>query len=104
MMATHTGKRIVEMVWEDLKPLDFLTPASFDNAVTENLIPITVGLQHQPGVRLRETGEVEEVAVVPVAVLAVGVAHQQGRRGQHRHAMAGGTQGLGHAGAALRKD
>ncbi|MEP6721460.1 MAG: L-arabinonate dehydratase [Variovorax sp.] len=34
MMATHTGKRIVEMVWEDLKPLDFLTPASFDNAVT----------------------------------------------------------------------
>jgi dihydroxy-acid dehydratase len=33
-MATHTGRRIVEMVWEDLKPLDFLTPASFDNAVT----------------------------------------------------------------------
>jgi len=34
MMATHTGKRIVEMVWEDLKPSDILTPASFDNAVT----------------------------------------------------------------------
>jgi dihydroxy-acid dehydratase len=34
MMATHTGKRIVEMVWEDLKPLDILTPAAFDNAVT----------------------------------------------------------------------
>ncbi|MGJ7509215.1 L-arabinonate dehydratase [Variovorax sp. GT1P44] len=34
MMATHTGRRIVDMVWEDLKPLDFLTPASFDNAVT----------------------------------------------------------------------
>jgi dihydroxy-acid dehydratase len=34
MMATHTGKRIVDMVWEDLKPLDLLTPASFDNAVT----------------------------------------------------------------------
>ena len=33
MMATHTGKRIVDMVWEDLKPLDILTPASFDNAV-----------------------------------------------------------------------
>ncbi|WP_429589438.1 L-arabinonate dehydratase [Variovorax sp. PvP013] len=33
MMATHSGKRIVEMVWEDLKPLDFLTAASFDNAV-----------------------------------------------------------------------
>ena len=34
MMATHTGRRIVEMVWEDLKPLDILTAASFDNAVT----------------------------------------------------------------------
>jgi len=33
-MATLTGKRIVEMVWDDVKPLDFLTPASFDNAVT----------------------------------------------------------------------
>ncbi len=31
-MATLTGKRIVEMVWEDLKPRDFLTRASFDNA------------------------------------------------------------------------
>jgi dihydroxy-acid dehydratase len=33
-MATLTGKRIVEMVWEDLKPSDLLTAASFDNAVT----------------------------------------------------------------------
>ena len=33
-MATLSGKRIVEMVWDDVKPLDFLTPASFDNAVT----------------------------------------------------------------------
>jgi dihydroxy-acid dehydratase len=32
-MATRTGKRIVEMVWEDLKPRDFLTPESFDNAI-----------------------------------------------------------------------
>ncbi|HZO01433.1 MAG TPA: L-arabinonate dehydratase [Burkholderiales bacterium] len=31
-MATLTGKRIVEMVWEDLKPRDFLTAKSFDNA------------------------------------------------------------------------
>jgi dihydroxy-acid dehydratase len=34
MMATHTGRRIVDMVWEDLKPLDLLKPTSFDNAVT----------------------------------------------------------------------
>jgi dihydroxy-acid dehydratase len=32
-MATLTGKRIVGMVWEDLKPSDILTAASFDNAV-----------------------------------------------------------------------
>jgi dihydroxy-acid dehydratase len=31
-MATLTGKRAVEMVWEDLKPRDLLTKASFDNA------------------------------------------------------------------------
>ena len=33
-LATACGRRIVEMVWEDLKPRDFLTAASFDNAVT----------------------------------------------------------------------
>ena len=34
MMATLTGKRIVAMVWEDLKPSDILTADAFDNAVT----------------------------------------------------------------------
>ena len=33
-MATETGRRIVDMVWEDLKPRDFLNAASFDNAIT----------------------------------------------------------------------
>jgi dihydroxy-acid dehydratase len=33
-MATDTGRRSVEMVWEDLKPRDFLTPAAVDNAIT----------------------------------------------------------------------
>ena len=32
-MASLSGKRIVEMVWEDLKPSDLLTAASYDNAV-----------------------------------------------------------------------
>ncbi len=36
-MATLTGKRIVDMVWEDLKPSDILTPRSFDNGVTTAL-------------------------------------------------------------------
>ena len=33
-MATDTGRRIVDMVWEDLKPRDFLNADSFDNAIT----------------------------------------------------------------------
>ena len=33
-LAAASGWRIVEMVWEDLKPRDFLNAASFDNAVT----------------------------------------------------------------------
>src|SRR6478672_7977996 len=33
-MATTTGKRIVDMVWEDLKPLDIADARAFDNAVT----------------------------------------------------------------------
>jgi len=32
--ASLTGKRIVEMVWEDLKPSVLLTDKSFDNAIT----------------------------------------------------------------------
>lgn len=33
-MASQTGRRIVEMIWDDLKPSDILSAASFDNAVT----------------------------------------------------------------------
>jgi dihydroxy-acid dehydratase len=33
-MASLTGRRIVEMVWEDLKPLDIASATAFDNAVT----------------------------------------------------------------------
>ncbi|MCT8997504.1 L-arabinonate dehydratase [Chelativorans intermedius] len=33
-MAAACGRRIVEMVWEDLTPGKILTPAAFDNAVT----------------------------------------------------------------------
>ena len=33
-MATMSGKRIVDMVWEDLTPRRLLTAASFDNAAT----------------------------------------------------------------------
>ncbi len=35
-MAYLTGKRIVEMVWEDLKPSDVMTREAFENAITVN--------------------------------------------------------------------
>ena len=33
-LATSTGKRAVELVWEDLRPSDLLTADAFDNAIT----------------------------------------------------------------------
>ena len=36
-MAADTGRRIVEMVWEDLKPSKVLTPGSFDNAIATDM-------------------------------------------------------------------
>ena len=33
-MATAAGRRIVEMVWEDLKPSDIMTTKAFENSVT----------------------------------------------------------------------
>src|SRR5689334_1132095 len=35
-IAYETGKRIVEMVWEDLKPSDILTREAFENAIVIN--------------------------------------------------------------------
>jgi dihydroxy-acid dehydratase len=32
-MCTQAGRRIVDMVWEDLTPAKILTPAAFDNAI-----------------------------------------------------------------------
>jgi dihydroxy-acid dehydratase len=36
-MAAAAGRRIVEMVWEDLRPRDILTTAAFENAVTATM-------------------------------------------------------------------
>ncbi len=36
-MASATGRRIVEMVWEDLKPADLLTSDAFENAITVDM-------------------------------------------------------------------
>jgi dihydroxy-acid dehydratase len=59
-MATQTGRRIVDMVWEDLKPLDIATAAAFDNAVktalalggSTNAIVHLVALAGRAGVAL----------------------------------------------------
>ena len=36
-LALETGRRIVEMVWDNLKPSDILTPAAFRNAITVDM-------------------------------------------------------------------
>ncbi len=36
-MAADSGRRIVDMVWDDLKPRDFITAGSVDNAITAAL-------------------------------------------------------------------
>ncbi|MEM7407506.1 MAG: L-arabinonate dehydratase [Pseudomonadota bacterium] len=36
-MAARTGRRIVEMVWEDLRPDAIMTPTAFDNAITVDM-------------------------------------------------------------------
>jgi dihydroxy-acid dehydratase len=36
-LAIETGRRIVQMVWEDLKPGDILTPAVFRNAIAVDM-------------------------------------------------------------------
>ena len=60
-MATESGRRIVEMVWEDLKPTDFLTASSFDNAITTvlalggstNALVHLIAMARRAGVDLR---------------------------------------------------
>jgi len=59
-LATLTGKRAVEMVWEDLKPKDFLARESLDNAIvtlmamggSTNALIHLVAIAGRAGVRL----------------------------------------------------
>jgi len=59
-MAAKTGMRIVEMVWEDLKPSDLITAGAVDNAVTTclalsgstNAIVHMIALARRAGVEL----------------------------------------------------
>jgi dihydroxy-acid dehydratase len=68
-MATSCGRRIVEMVWDDMKPGDILTTASFRNAITAdmaiggstNAIIHLVALAGRAGIRL-ELREFDEIS------------------------------------------
>ena len=59
-MSAQAGKRIVEMVWEDLKISDILTPESFDNAIiadmaisgSTNAIIHLIAMAHRAGIPL----------------------------------------------------
>ncbi len=59
-MASLSGRRIVEMVWEDLKPRDILRDASFQNAVaavlalggSTNAVIHLIALAGRAGIRL----------------------------------------------------
>ena len=68
-MATACGRRIVEMVWDDLKPRDILSPQSFKNAITTdmaiggstNAIIHLVALAGRAGIKL-ELKEFDEIS------------------------------------------
>jgi len=68
-MATACGRRIVEMVWDDLKPRDILTMRSFENAITvdmaiggsTNAIIHLVAMAGRAGIKL-ELKKFDEIA------------------------------------------
>lgn len=59
-MASAAGRRIVDMVWEDLRPSDIISPASFDNAIkialamggSTNAVIHLVALAGRAGIKL----------------------------------------------------
>lgn len=73
-MAAACGRRIVEMVWEDLIPTDILTPGAFDNAITTsaaiagstNAIIHLIAVARRAGIDLRLERFDELSAKVPV--------------------------------------
>jgi dihydroxy-acid dehydratase len=60
-MATQTGRRIVDMVWEDLRPSEIISPAAVDNAITTvlaiggstNAVVHLLAMAHRAGIPLK---------------------------------------------------
>ncbi|MBS0248306.1 MAG: dihydroxy-acid dehydratase [Proteobacteria bacterium] len=73
-MATQSGRRIVEMVWDDLKPSDILTKESVDNAIkvhmamggSTNCIIHLVAIARRAGIKLEMSRFDELSREVPV--------------------------------------
>lgn len=73
-MAAACGRRIVEMVWEDLVPTDILTAGAFDNAITTsaaiagstNAIIHLIAVARRAGIELKLERFDELSAKVPV--------------------------------------
>jgi dihydroxy-acid dehydratase len=69
IMATQTGKRVVEMVWQDLKPSDLLTGDSIHNSVvtvlaiggSTNAVVHLIALARRAGLTL-DLGKFDELA------------------------------------------
>jgi dihydroxy-acid dehydratase len=69
IMATQTGKRVVEMVWQDLKPSDLLTEDSIHNSVvtvlaiggSTNAVVHLIALARRAGLTL-DLGKFDELA------------------------------------------
>jgi dihydroxy-acid dehydratase len=72
--ASLTGRRIVEMVWEDMKPSDLITAKSFDNAITTvlalggstNAIVHLIAVARRAGIDLRLNRFDELARLTPV--------------------------------------
>jgi len=73
-MATQSGRRIVEMVWDDLKPSDIITKQSVDNAIkvhmamggSTNCIIHLVAIARRAGIKLEMSRFDELSREVPV--------------------------------------
>ncbi len=73
-MATQSGRRVVEMVWDDLKPSDIITKESIDNAIkvhmamggSTNCIIHLVAIARRAGIKLEMTRFDELSREVPV--------------------------------------
>src|SRR5215471_10940517 len=68
-MANLAGRRIVEMVWEDPKPRDILTPGSFKNAIaavlalsgSTNAVIHMIALAGRAGIKVRSEEHTSEL-------------------------------------------